>query len=357
MLLEAEGVSGTAIGLLSSTVGIGMLVGGVVMPAVLSRVPLATLLVAAAFGSAVLLLLMKLLPGYWSWLALRLAASLCGTALFYGSELWIVVAAPEARRGTWIGIYGVFLALGFFAGPALLALVGTEGWPPFLWGAGLMLAAALPAVLARRRAPRDLGGPPRPLLETLGFFRSDPSLVAGVLLFACFEFGMLGLLPVWGIRSGMEEAAAILLVSAVAFAGVVLDVPIGWATDRMDRRLLLVLAGAALLVMGLAMPPLAGAGPVLLVVLFLCGGLAVALYVVPLAEFAARYRGPDLARANGAVIVAYGLGALLSPAALGAAMDAVPPHGLAHGLAALALAFLALVLARGLLRRRAAPRS
>jgi MFS family permease len=346
VLLEERGTSGFFIGLMSSTLGISMLAGGVIVPPLLRFVALADLLIGAAVLAAALTPLMLVFDSYWSWLALRLAMGLAGTALFWGSELWIVTAAPPERRGTWLGIYGLFLALGLFAGPALLTLVGTDGRAPFLWGAAIVLAATLPVFAARGHSPKGLGGARRSPLTALRFFRTDPTLTFAVLFFACFEFGLLGLLPVWGLRVGYEESLAILLASVVALSGVVFDIPMGYLSDRVGRRALLGTAAAALLAMAGLAPFLAASYAAVVAMLFLAGGVSIALYVVPLAEFATRYTGPRLAEANGAVIVAYGFGTLVSPVLFGQAMDLVAPHGLLWCFAALAGLYLGLVLWR-----------
>ena len=80
------------------------------------------------------------------------------------------------------------------------------------------------------------------------------------------------------------------------------------------------------------------------------------LYTLALAELGQRYSGAVLAEANAAVILAYGIGALVSPTAFGMAMDVVPPDGLLWFAALSALAYLALAAVRlRMVRRRAGP--
>ena len=78
-----------------------------------------------------------------------------------------------------------------------------------------------------------------------------------------------------------------------------------------------------------------------------------AFYSLALTELGARYKGVSLARGNAAVVLAYGLGALVSPAAFGLAMDAIPPDGLLWLAALAACAYLALAIIR-ISRARAA---
>ncbi|WP_118135375.1 MFS transporter [Oceanicella sp. SM1341] len=347
VLLERQGYSGLAIGLSSSSLAIAMLAGGLLMPRVVARTGLIPVMGAAAACCSTTLLLAGAMESYFGWIVTRFCFSLGATALFYGSELWIVSAAPPARRGLWLGIYGFVLSGGFLSGPLLLNAVGTEGWPPFLWAALIMAMAALPVIAGARHAPRHFGASPAGVLETLRFFRTDPSLIWGVVLYSVFEFGVLGLLPVWGLRIGLEEGLAIALVALVPLGNMLLELPMGIASDRYPRRVLMMICAAGALATGLLMPLWAGWEAGLTGLLLLAGGVVVGLYVLPLAEFGARYSGDALSRANGAVIVGYGLGALLAPTFLGQAMDLAGPHGLPWGLALLAGIYLALLAWRG----------
>jgi hypothetical protein len=76
------------------------------------------------------------------------------------------------------------------------------------------------------------------------------------------------------------------------------------------------------------------------------GAISVGLYSVALTEMGARYRGSKLAVANAAILLGYGIGALFSPVLFGFAMDAIPPDGLLVASAAVAMVYLALMLAR-----------
>jgi hypothetical protein len=52
-----------------------------------------------------------------------------------------------------LGIYATVLSLGFAAGPLIFSLIGSEGILPFLIGAGIILLAAVPIIMARKENP------------------------------------------------------------------------------------------------------------------------------------------------------------------------------------------------------------
>ena len=142
-----------------------------------------------------------------------------------------------------------------------------------------------------------------------------------VALYGVFEATTFALLPIWGVRVGLAPAEAAATLTAIGIGSLALQVPIGWLSDRLARRAVLRLCGAAGLMGALLLPFLAGSPPMLFLALVLWGGCAGGIYPVALGMAGARFRGAELLGANAAVIIAYGLGSLVGPALGGAAMD------------------------------------
>lgn len=348
ILLERMGASGFMIGLSGASAAVAILMGGPLLPMALRFVSLPFLMVAACLGMAGLLLVFPLFPDPWTWIALRFVFGFGAAALFFASELWIISAAPPGKRGLAIGIYGLFLSLGFLAGPALLKLIGTEGWAPFLAGAAICLVAIPPVLLAWGDRPdtSESGGGGASPAEVIRFFRTDPAVLWAVALFGLIETGAMGLLPVWSLRLGLGEQAALTLVALVAAGNVLMQIPMGWIGDKLDRRRLLGFCALSAVAAAWAIPALSGTEWPLWLVTAFWGGLVVGLYTFSLNELGSRYEGAALARGTGAFMSAYGLGALVSPPLLGFALDAFPPHGLFWVVALAALAYAAMLALR-----------
>ena len=346
--LERMGASGLMIGLNSGASAFAILAGGVIMPVLMRRFAAPVLMAAATLGMAAILQIFPLMPDPWVWMALRFVFGMVVTALFFCSELWIISAAPPARRGLMIGIYGLFLSLGFLAGPAILSVIGTEGAAPFAVGGALSLLALPPLLLAWRDAPdlaenAESGGAIRDILR---FFRTDPAILWAVVLFGVVEFGAMGLFPVWSLRAGLTENTALLLVALLAAGNVVTQIPMGWIGDKFDRRRLLGACALVSLLSAVLFPQLVETTWPLWITAAVWGGLVVGLYTFSLNELGHRYSGQELSRATGAVMTAYGLGALVAPPLLGQAMDLFPPHGMFGLMALAAAAYIALLTLR-----------
>lgn len=350
ILLTRMGASGVAIGLNTAAAAIAILLGGALMPLALRRVSPAGLMVASMAAMAALLLVFPQVPDVWVWMGLRFVFGFAAAALFFCSEFWIVSAAPPGKRGLVIGIYGLFLSIGFLAGPALLKLIGTEGATPFLAGALISLMAAPPVLIAWADQPRFSGDSPRGAFgDVARFFRTDPAILWAVTLFGVIEMGAMGLFPVWALRAGMDAQSALTLVALIAAGNVVMQIPMGWIGDRLDRRRLLGFCAAVSVLAAVLLPALSGTTWALWIATAIWGGLVVGLYTFALNELGARYSGAELARGTGAFMSAYGLGALFAPPLLGAAMDGAPPHGMFAALALASAAYVALLTLR---RRR-----
>ncbi|MER2267007.1 MFS transporter [Methylobacterium oxalidis] len=348
--MERMGASSTLIGVNTAVAGLASIVVVPFVPRLAARVGVARLLMLAICLGSVSLVAFRLLPDIAWWFPLRFVFSANLGILFVLSEFWINEAAPPERRGLVMGVYATVLALGFAIGPTLLAVLGTQGFRPYLAGAGLFLAGLVPLVLARRLSPRLDETPSR---RFLGYLRLAPAATLAALVYGAVETGGFAILPLYGLRLGYGAETAAGLVSVISLGNVLFQIPFGWLADRIDRRRVLLVSaiGGAL---GAGLIPLASASfPVLIALLFVWGGIAGTLYTVGLAHLGASVRGAELAGANAAFVVLYNIGLMLGPPVIGGSMDLVPPQGFAWSLCGLFSAYALVVLWR--LRAPAGP--
>lgn len=349
ILLERMGASGFEIGLSSAAAAVAMLAGGPVLPLILKRTTAPVLISISVTAMAVLLVIFPLIPNLWVWIGLRFLYGFAAVAVFFCAEIWIVTTAPPRRRGFFIGVFGTCLALGFLCGPLLLGLIGTDGMTPFLAGGAICLCAIGPVMWARRDGPvlaEDEHEAPFSMFDVVRFYRTDPAVLWAVTLFGAVEFGAMGLIPVWSLRIGLTEQAALVLIALMAAGNVFMNVPMGLLSDRFERRRLLMICAAVSLAASILIPLLSSTTWPLWFTTAIWGGMIVGLYVFALNELGARYSGAAFARGNGAFMSAYGLGALISPPLMGWGMDIAPPHGMFRVLAVAAGAYLLLLLLR-----------
>lgn len=326
IILETRGYSASMIGMNTAIAGL----------ASIAAAPLATPL-AVRFGVVWTMLAMILLgalafvgfyfaPSFWMWFPLRVALHLALTVLFILSEFWISTSAPAHRRGLVLGIYATVLSLGFAAGPWLFSQMGSSGFMPFGTVFLLVMIAAIPVLAAWRESPTIV-----PEGGKSGFIRYIwlvPTATAAVLVFGAVETGGFALFPVYGNRIGYSEADAALLLTMIGLGNVIMQIPMGMISDRIsDRRLLLLICAAVGLVGMVLLPHIKADWHVMAGLLFLWGGVVAALYTIGLAHLGSRLSGHELANANAAFVLCYGLGMVMGPQAIGIGMDVFGTDG------------------------------
>lgn len=318
---------------------LGMVVAALTSRWALSRFGGLVLANVSLVASAACLLAIKAVPVPLLWLPLRFLIGAFVAWIFIITETWINQMAPDRLRGRIVGLYSTALAIGFGVGPAILLLVGTRGWAPFVLGAGCTLVGVVPLLTARARLPRPRR---REAVRLRAFARAAPLLLVCVGAAALADQTTMALLPVFGLRSGLSEHETTLLLVAMIAGAVGLLYPVGWLADRLPFRF--AAAGCAATTAALAaLLPLATSEHFLLwPLMFLWGGAYYGVYVLALIALGNRFTGDSLVAGNAAFGVTWGLAGLLGPVAIGGAMSGVGPVGLPASLAAL---FLAVALA------------
>jgi MFS family permease len=356
LVLHRHGVDAWTIGLNTTAGALGSLVAAPLVDRVAGRIGAVRTMQAALALAASTFLLFPLAVDLWLWSLWRMLLGAAGALLFVVSEAAINALAPPERRGRILALYATAFSLGYAGGPLLLALTGSEGVLPFLVAAGLLLAAALP--LARVRGIDRLlvaaGGEARGP-GPFELVRRAALPLAGMLVYAALETGFFALLPVYLLARGRPEVQAALLLSVWIAGNIALQLPIGWAADRLGALRTLGLAAAAALLALLLLDPAVRAGWAAWPLLLLGGGVMGALYTLSLTLIGERFRAHELMRANAAFVVSFQFGLLLGPAAVGLALREAGPAAFAWPLAAALLALLAAILsAVGRLDRRGA---
>lgn len=338
--LERMGVSSAMNGLNAAVAGIANILIAPVTPQLAGRFGVRRMIAGLILIDGVTVLLFPLLPGFWAWCLIRFAFGAALGALFILSEYWITALAPPERRGLIMGIYASFLALGFAAGPVVLSQAGTSGWPPYLAVSALFLAALGPLALAPK-APPDLSHSSRMRLGPL--VAAAPVATLAALVFGAVETGAFSQLPLYGLRIGLVEADAALLITWTVLGNLAFQIPIGWLSDRIDRRKVLFIC-ALFGVVGCALMPALERMPwPQAILLFLWGGITGAIYTVGLAHLGSRFSGADIAQANAAFVMLYSCGLIVGPPYVGVGMDLFGSFGFPLSVGLLIAAYTLLV--------------
>ncbi len=325
LILENRGTSMGLIGLNAAMTPLGVIVSSPFIPVLARRWGAWFMCVASLCLAAVLLVLLAVFRDVMIWFPLRFLLGVASSIIFITSEAWINQLAEPGIRGRTIGFYNTIAAAGFALGPLTLAVIGSQGWLPFLVGvAGILMA--LPIVVTARDHLPEFDGQEK--ASVFSFFSLAPLLLLVVAAAALFDQVVMSLLPIYSLRHGVTEATGSLMLTVLIVGNVLLQIPIGWMADRFSRRYLLsylafaTVAGCILLVWWIE-------GSLLIwPMLFVWGAVAFGTYTIAMIDLGDRFTGALLLAGNSAFGVMWGLGGIIGPSVAGVAMDLMGPEGL-----------------------------
>jgi MFS family permease len=333
--LAERGATESVIGLNAAMHALGVLVIAPMLPRGVGRIGARRMVLGALVLAALVLALFPAVPGIWVWFPLRFMLGVASEALFTLSETWVSQLSEERTRARSMATYVAALSVGFALGPLILSGVGTEGATSYLIGAALALAAALLIASPKVVAPVFPQQRPGNLLR---FLRLAPVAIAAEGLNAGIETAGLSFLPLYAMAQGWTEAGGTRLISCLMFGAILLQLPIGWLGDRMDRLRLAIALGFVAVGGALLWPLVMNQPWIAYPLLFLWGGVFVGIYTLMMAVVGSRFAGTELVGIYAVMGLVWGMGALLGPALAGLAME-LSAHGLPIFAALACLAF------------------
>jgi MFS family permease len=344
-VLARQGASSFEIGAATSIGTVAVILLGTSYPRAIARLGLRYSIVSGTAIAIAVLLVMPLQTGFQAWLILRFVAGCALGLAWIASEVWLNTLATDRSRSTVMGIYSTVFAAGVMSGPLLLQFTGTAGAGPFHVGALFLVCTALPLFFANR-APSRASLEPRQKLRLIRTLKVAPVAMVAALLAGLVESTDLSLLPVLGLRRGLDEDSSLHLVTVFLAGNVLLQLPISMLADRFGR--LRILAACALvssigpLLLGL----LIGVPSLLWPLLILWGGTMYGFYTQGIALLGDSYPPEELAAANAVFVVVYCAGGIMGPSLGGLSMDLWNPNGLIAFLSCAPLLVLVPLLAR-----------
>ncbi len=320
----AEGYSTGMIGLLMSAYFAGFLVGTWLAPSLIRRIGHIRTFSFYAALAATVVLLHVMIVNPWVWLVLRLMYGIALVTLYMVIESWLNAQVSGEKRGQVFAIYMAVNLGALAAAQQLLSLDSPMEFTLFAIATMLIGGAMMPITLTRQPQPAQPDVPPTDLLQ-LARIAPMPLMAAGISGLALGGFW--GLAPVYAGEVGFDAAGIGLMMSVTILGGAVLQWPIGLFSDRHERRVVLlwVVAFAALLAAAMA---LFSAGPLLLGLMFVWGGLAFSIYSIAVAQMVDHLQPDEILSGSSGLLLANGFGAAFGPVIAGGLMHLAGPVAL-----------------------------
>ncbi len=318
-----EGFSPTELAVVTSGYFLGFLSGARGTPLMIQRV--GHVRVFAALGSfmSAALIALPLLTEPWAWTVLRILVGFCMSGIYVAAESWLNAAATNDTRGKVLSAYMIAQTLGIIGAQGLLTLGDAGTSVLFICASILVSVSFAPILLSAAVVPAVEVARPMPLRD---LFKGSPLGTVGIFLLGSVYATQSGMGAVFGTQIGLT-ATQISIFIAMLFAGaLVLQYPIGWLSDRMDRRKL-IFGLAALGATSCGLGWVTGGGLwLLMTAAFLAGGVTTPLYALFLAYTNDSLSAAEMPAASGGLVFTFGLGAIAGPLVTGWAMQALDPY-------------------------------
>jgi len=364
LLMLGNGIQGTLLGIRGGIEGfetwqlsvvmsayfLGFLAGSQLAPRMLARV--GHVRVFAALGSLVsaVFVLYAALPDWMVWTGLRVLIGFCFAGVYVTAESWLNDAATNETRGQALSLYMIVQMVGIITAQGLLNLADPGGYTLFVMASVMVSIAFTPILLTVSPAPAFAATKSMSLMR---LWVVSPLGCVGIFIMGGVYSALFGMAAVWGGLVGLSVLEISVFVAAIYVGGLMFQYPIGWVSDRMDRRQLIVAVavacGVTALVAGVFAMPFVG----LVTAAFLIGGLANPLYALLLAHTNDFLQADDMAGASGGLLFINGVGAVAGPLIIGWLMGAFGPGGFFLFISALCLVLT--VYASWRMTRRDAP--
>ena len=320
----AERADGIWVGALMTGFYLGLVLGGKLGHRLIARVGHIRTYVASAGIVTAAVLLHGLTESLPAWLSLRVVVGLGMMSMYMVVESWLNEQSTSDERGMVFSGYMMASYLGMVLGQLVLAAMPDLNINLLLFVALCFSLCLVPVALTRRIHPEPLHPAP---LEPRYFLQRVPlsmltSIVAGAMVGAFY-----GLAPLYASRIGLPTQMIGLFMATCIVAGLLVQGPLGWLSDRLDRPTLIRVGSALLMLIALPQPIFTD----LPIVFVFIGGSLSCMLLFSLYPLAVAFANDNIeaekrVSLTAVLLTTFGIGASISPLLIGVLMKSFGPN-------------------------------
>lgn len=301
---------------------VGFLIGCLVARPVVNRIGherTFTLILILALASSAGFVATDYIP---SWFGFRLFGGMAMASMFVVYESWFNLYSTQSNRGAMFALYMLSTSVAVLLGQLLVGFVGAHSQHLFPVAASIVALAfaprlagwrwpALPVVDEHLEAP---GLAVEKRLGPLQLFRIAPVTVVSIFQGGITNMNIFVLTPIYATQIGLSAATTVAIVTTVSVAGMMAQTPVGWLSDRFDRRAILLVQGLLAVALCVAIGLVGNRSEALLFVLFFgYGATALTIYPVAIAFGNSRLPARHMVAASGTLLLIYSIGNVATP--------------------------------------------
>ena len=313
-----------ATGAIMSGYFVGYFAGANTIPTLVGKVGHIRVFAAFASLASLSILIHAVFVDPAIWTLCRFATGFSLVSIFIVMESWLNDRANNRTRGQLLSIYMFITLIGLSLGTLLLNFSSPEKYEPFILISLLLSLALIPILLTKRKPPKfkKLG-----YIDIKGLYKTSPLATVSMFCTGIIHSALFSLGAVYASSLNFSIFEISLLLFLVTVSGGIFQWPIGYYSDKSDRRIIIIFctfaasifcflsiyaSGASLENMYLA----TGVGIdkiMFFIYVALYAGMAVPLFTLNLAYVNDYISREKFVAAGGGMQIIFGMGAMSGP--------------------------------------------
>jgi MFS family permease len=321
-----EGYSASMIGLLGTAYFGGFAVGCFFGPKLIMSVGHIRAFAGLTAALTVTFLAFPLYVDAFFWGGMRFISGICLAVLYIVVESWLNDSSSNTNRGRILSTYIIVTNLVTMVGQLMVNAYDTQESTLFIVVAMLICLSIVPLSLAPTLTPTPI---PSAHLDMRKLLKVSPAGVIGCLLTGAVEGAFWSLGPVFAQERNMITSEIAMLMAAFVLGGTLSQWPLGWISDKIDRRIVIAILSFGTVITGL----LIGFGVVApgyqtFVMATMHGALMIPIYALCISHANDNVPNSRMVETSGGLLLAFSVGAAIGPLAASLCMEGDRPGGL-----------------------------
>lgn len=320
-----EGWSTTTIGWMGTSYSLAFTIGCIFIPHLVRRVGHVRVFSALLTLLSMALLFHALVVNPAAWMIFRGIAGFSLAGSYMIIESWLNERVTNELRGMIFSIYMIITMVGLLLGQYILPFGNAATQTLFIICAIIYASALLPTALSSAQSPNPLT---QVSLDLKGLYRRSPAAVVGSFIAGIVAGTWNFLAAIYGEMNGLSTFGIATMLASAMIGGAIFQYPLGRASDFVDRRYMMILAGAIGFTLSFIMVLFHPTSPyTLYAMMFLFGSVVFPIYSLNVAHANDYADASEFVKISGGLLIVYGVGSVLGPAISGPLMDVIGANG------------------------------
>ncbi len=320
-----EGFSYISAGLIIAGYYVGYLTGALTIPIFLQRVGHIRVFAALASLASIAILLHSVFVHPYSWFFIRIMTGVSLSGIYVIMESWLNDRSTNETRGQLLSIYMIVTFVFVGVGQFLLNLSDPAKVDLFILVSILLSFALLPILLTITEQPNTTNPKYFSLKE---FYKVSPFGFVGALATGLSHSAVFGYGAIYATSINLSLFQVSLYMTIISSFGAVVQWPIGYLSDRIDRRVILigitfVAAGLSLIFIFASFLPITIF--FIITALFSCACLP--MYSLAVAHTNDFLQPDEIVSASATFSIIIGIASIIGPLAVSGFMQILGPTG------------------------------